>query len=163
MEKELSALETTRILPRDLTSFCVEVITDMTAPGARGSVIGNNPFAFAVPAGEERPVFLDMALSTVATGKIYAAQSHGSVIPDNCLVDEEGRRLRISAAILWLVRCCLWLATKVMDLLSWWKYWPQCLWELPLLRNGIPLPPEAIANPNRLSAEFDIVQICRSE
>src|SRR6266540_6754704 len=31
-------------------------IPTVNAPGARGSVMGSNPFAFAAPAGEERPI-----------------------------------------------------------------------------------------------------------
>jgi ureidoglycolate dehydrogenase (NAD+) len=63
----------------------------MTAPGSQGRVIGNNPIAYAVPAGQENPVFLDIALSTVAGTKIYAAQIEGKPIPDNWMVDDEGR------------------------------------------------------------------------
>ncbi len=62
----------------------------MTAPGSKGKVIGNNPLAYAVPAGKENPVFLDIALSTVAGTKIYAAQAEGKPIPDNWLVDDDG-------------------------------------------------------------------------
>lgn len=62
----------------------------MAVPGSRGRVIGNNPIAFAVPAGQEKPVFLDIALSTVAGTKIYAAQVEGKPIPDNWLVDDDG-------------------------------------------------------------------------
>lgn len=63
----------------------------MAVPGSRGKVIGNNPIAYAVPAGKEYPVFLDIALSTVAGTKIYAAQTEGKPIPDNWLVDDEGK------------------------------------------------------------------------
>ena len=62
----------------------------MVAPGSKGRVIGNNPLAYAVPAGTEKPVFLDIALSTVAGTKIYAAQTEGKPIPDNWLVDDDG-------------------------------------------------------------------------
>jgi len=62
----------------------------VTVPGARGKVLGTNPIAFAVPAGQERPVFLDIATSTVAASKIYAAQFLGQKIPDTWLVDDEG-------------------------------------------------------------------------
>ncbi len=62
----------------------------MTAPGARGRVLGTNPIAFAAPAGAEKPVFLDIATSAVAATKIYAAKSLGAPIPDNWLVDEDG-------------------------------------------------------------------------
>jgi ureidoglycolate dehydrogenase (NAD+) len=63
---------------------------NMTAPGARVSVIGNNPLAFAVPAGQEKPVFLDIAMSTVAASKILAAKGLGVPIPENWIVDENG-------------------------------------------------------------------------
>ena len=43
----------------------------MTAPGSRGRVIGTNPIAYAVPAGSEPPVFLDIATSAVAATKIF--------------------------------------------------------------------------------------------
>ena len=62
----------------------------MVVPGSKGKVIGNNPMAYAVPAGKNKPVFLDIALSTVAGTKIYAAQTEGKPIPDNWLVDDEG-------------------------------------------------------------------------
>ena len=62
----------------------------MTAPGSKGRVIGNNPLAYAVPAGTEKPIFLDIALSTVAGTKIYAAQTEGKSIPDNWMVDDDG-------------------------------------------------------------------------
>jgi ureidoglycolate dehydrogenase (NAD+) len=63
----------------------------MVVPGARGRTIGNNPLAYAVPAENGRPVFLDIALSTVAGTKIYAAQVEGKPIPDNWMVDDEGQ------------------------------------------------------------------------
>lgn len=63
---------------------------NMTIPGAKGSVIGNNPFSYAVPTRKEKPIFLDIAMSTVAAGKIYTAQSHCKKIPNNWLVDENG-------------------------------------------------------------------------
>ena len=62
----------------------------MVVPGSKGKVIGNNPIAYAVPGGKNKPVFLDIALSTVAGTKIYAAQVEGKPIPDNWLVDDDG-------------------------------------------------------------------------
>ena len=38
----------------------------------------------------DRPVFLDIATSTVAGTKIYAAQAEGKPIPDNWMVDDDG-------------------------------------------------------------------------
>ncbi len=62
----------------------------MTAPGARGRVMGTNPWAFAAPAGREKPLFLDIAMSTVAGGKVSAAQALGKPIPNDWLVNKEG-------------------------------------------------------------------------
>jgi ureidoglycolate dehydrogenase (NAD+) len=63
----------------------------MTVPGGRGPVLGTNPIAFAIPAGEERPVVLDIATSVVAVTKILAAKALGKPIPEGYLVDEDGR------------------------------------------------------------------------
>src|SRR6266545_5178422 len=64
-------------------------IPTVNAPGARGSVMRSNPFAFAAPAGEERPILLDMATSTVAGGKVFAAATLGKIIPGQWLLDAE--------------------------------------------------------------------------
>jgi ureidoglycolate dehydrogenase (NAD+) len=63
----------------------------MTLPGAKGRVLGTNPITYAVPTGKERPVFLDMATSTVAASKVFAAQALGKSIPETWIVDKEGR------------------------------------------------------------------------
>jgi ureidoglycolate dehydrogenase (NAD+) len=62
----------------------------VTVTGAKGRVLGTNPLAYASPAGREKPVFLDVATSTVAISKIFAARTLGKTIPDNWLVDENG-------------------------------------------------------------------------
>ncbi|MBN1553627.1 MAG: Ldh family oxidoreductase [Phycisphaerae bacterium] len=65
-------------------------IPSMTAPGARSHITGTNPLAVAIPAGEEKPILLDVAMSTVAGSKIYQALARGKGIPDNWIVDGEG-------------------------------------------------------------------------
>ncbi len=59
--------------------------------GACVPVIGTNPISFAVPAGEERPVFLDIATSVGAVTKIMIAKAMGRPAPDGWLRDLEGR------------------------------------------------------------------------
>lgn len=63
---------------------------NMVVQGARGRVIGNNPLSYAVPAGEEDPILLDIALSAVAASKILAKKALGLQIPSTWLADEEG-------------------------------------------------------------------------
>lgn len=63
---------------------------NMVVPGARGHIIGNNPIAYAVPAGEEHPILLDIALSAVAAGRILGMKALGQTIPPSWLTDAEG-------------------------------------------------------------------------
>ena len=62
----------------------------MTVPGAKGRVLGTNPIAYAIPAGEEPPLLLDIATSTVAASKIFAARALGESIPNTWMVGEDG-------------------------------------------------------------------------
>jgi ureidoglycolate dehydrogenase (NAD+) len=63
---------------------------NMVVPGARGHIIGNNPIAYAVPAGKEHPILLDIALSAVAAGKILGMKALGQAIPSSWLTDADG-------------------------------------------------------------------------
>lgn len=58
--------------------------------GAR-PVHGTNPLAYAVPAGEEGPIVMDMATSAAAHGQIFKALRHGQSIPLGWALDAEGR------------------------------------------------------------------------
>ncbi len=66
-------------------------IPSVIAPGARRAVVGTNPFAYAIPAASHPPILLDMAISTVAGGKVYQARMLGQPIPDNWIVDLNGQ------------------------------------------------------------------------
>jgi ureidoglycolate dehydrogenase (NAD+) len=63
----------------------------MAAAGGRLPLIGTNPIAFAVPAGQERPVFLDIATSVGAVTKVMIAKALGRPMPEGWLRDLEGR------------------------------------------------------------------------
>jgi LDH2 family malate/lactate/ureidoglycolate dehydrogenase len=62
----------------------------MAVLGAKKAVLGTNPFAYSVPAGKFDPIFLDIASSTVAGGKIRIAQSKNQKIPETWMVDADG-------------------------------------------------------------------------
>lgn len=62
----------------------------VAVPGSRVPVMGTNPIAYAVPAGKEYPVMLDIATSVVAASKIYAARDTGKPIPEGWIVDKDG-------------------------------------------------------------------------
>ena len=63
----------------------------MAATGACERVIGNNPFAYGVPAGKYGEVVMDVAMSAVADGKVQQAKLLGQLLPPGCFLDAEGR------------------------------------------------------------------------
>lgn len=63
---------------------------NMNAPGARSKAIGNNPIAYAAPSVSVPSVFLDIALSNVASLKVFKARAEGKSIPDTWIVDKDG-------------------------------------------------------------------------
>ncbi len=65
-------------------------IPSVAAPGSRLAVTGSNPIAYAVPAGDHDPILLDVATSTVAGGKVYAARAQGKPIPPDWLIGPDG-------------------------------------------------------------------------
>lgn len=62
----------------------------MNIPGGRGAAIGNNPFSYAVPVRSQPPIVLDIAMSTVAGGKVASYQARGEPLPEGWLTDAEG-------------------------------------------------------------------------
>jgi len=82
----------TLALPHDMIGLSMTNVDPCVAvTGGRTPVIGTNPIAFAVPAGAERPVFLDIATSIVAVTKVMIAKAMGRTVPDTWLLDQEGR------------------------------------------------------------------------
>jgi uncharacterized oxidoreductase len=50
-----------------------------------------NPIAAGVPVAGGPPILLDISACTIAEGKIKVALNKGVPVPDNCLIDAEGR------------------------------------------------------------------------
>ena len=53
--------------------------------------LGTNPISIAVPSDLEGPLFLDMATSAVAAGKISLAVARGQSVPEGWIIDKDGR------------------------------------------------------------------------
>ena len=58
--------------------------------GAVTAGIGNNPFAYAAPAGKYRAVLFDICMSVVASGKIMLAAADNHPIPEGWILDKNG-------------------------------------------------------------------------
>jgi len=67
------------------------VVQNVVAPGGSKPVIGNNPFAIAVPTYGEYPFVLDISLSAVSGGKLLLASKKGEKIPLDWGTDDQGR------------------------------------------------------------------------
>ncbi len=63
----------------------------MAATGGSKALFGTNPLAFACPMQGRPPLVIDLALSTVARGKIVVAARDGKPIPSGWAVDAQGQ------------------------------------------------------------------------
>ncbi|MCL6650327.1 MAG: Ldh family oxidoreductase [Chloroflexi bacterium] len=62
----------------------------LAPPGGTEAALGNNPLAWAIPAGQERPIVLDVATSVVAGGKIDLLAAEGERLPEGWALDATG-------------------------------------------------------------------------
>lgn len=56
-----------------------------------GGLFSTNPIAFAVPRADDRPIVIDLSLSTVARGKVMVAKQRGEPIPEGWAFDAQGQ------------------------------------------------------------------------
>lgn len=66
------------------------VAPNMSMPGVRKPITGNNPIAVAVPTFGDFPFSLDISLSAVAGGKLIVAAKNGEEIPLGWATDRDG-------------------------------------------------------------------------
>src|SRR5436190_12381075 len=59
--------------------------------GGREARLGTNPICIAMPSDLEAPMFIDMATSAVAAGKLGVARARGLAIPEGWILDKEGQ------------------------------------------------------------------------
>ena len=62
----------------------------VTVPGGKGPIMGTNPISYAIPNGTSKPIFLDIATSSVAVTPILSYKALGKKLPEKWLVDEHG-------------------------------------------------------------------------
>lgn len=71
---------------------CSNVPRMLAVTGGASKAIGNNPFAYAVPAGKHGTVIYDIAMSVGSDMKLHAMRKSGmKVIPEGWIVDKEGK------------------------------------------------------------------------
>lgn len=62
---------------------------NMSVPNGRGSIVGNAPYAYAIPTNG-KPVWLDIATSACAMSKVFKAQEGNYLMPEGLIVDKDG-------------------------------------------------------------------------
>ena len=59
--------------------------------GGREARLGTNPISIAMPSDLEGPLYLDMATSAAAAGKIALSVARGTPVPPGWVIDKDGR------------------------------------------------------------------------
>lgn len=86
------ALSVEKLAEEGLVAIMVANAPASMAPwGGRRPLFGTNPIAFAAPVENDDPIVIDMALSTVARGKILAAVQKGTPIPADWAFGPDGQ------------------------------------------------------------------------
>ena len=86
LERDMIGLATTNALPT------------MAPWGGAERILGINPLAVAIPAGQERPIVFDAAFSGSSHGKIRVHHQKGLPLPEGWAMDAEGRPTTDAAA-----------------------------------------------------------------
>ena len=59
--------------------------------GGREARLGTNPISMAIPSDLDAPLFLDMATSAAAAGKVNVAVARGESVPEGWVIGSDGR------------------------------------------------------------------------
>ena len=76
----------------DMIGIAISSSSPGLAPwGGAERMLGNNPVAYAVPAGKERPLVLDMASGVSAWGRIGTMRLYGKQLTNDWVLDKDGK------------------------------------------------------------------------
>ncbi len=89
------AVYSTMPLAHDMVGMYMTVANanHMAPWGGAELILGTNPISFAIPAGEEPPVVLDIATTVTSYGKVKLAAQKGESIPVGWMIDRKGQPL----------------------------------------------------------------------
>ncbi|MFN9116193.1 MAG: Ldh family oxidoreductase, partial [Bacteroidota bacterium] len=79
-------------LDEEMIGLAMTNASALVAPTfSKERLLGTNPIAVAVPAGDEPPFVADMATTTAANGKLEILQRKGTDAPDGWIQDADGK------------------------------------------------------------------------
>ncbi len=84
-----------KALEHDMIGIVLSTASPLMAPwGGCEPLLGNNPFAVAIPCGKELPIVLDIAQSVVSAGKLHLLKKQGKTkIPRGWAMNKEGKTI----------------------------------------------------------------------
>ena len=90
-----AALYVTMPLAHDMIGLYFAVGSNNHLPpwGGLDMLLSTNPIAAAIPAGEEKPIVLDMATTVAAYGKVKTKALRGETMPEGWMIDRQGKPL----------------------------------------------------------------------
>jgi LDH2 family malate/lactate/ureidoglycolate dehydrogenase len=90
-----AALYATMPLAHDMIGLYLAVGSNNHLPpwGSTENLLGTNPIAIAIPAGEEPPIVLDMAPTVAAFGKVRLKAQRGEEMPVGWMIGRDGKPL----------------------------------------------------------------------
>jgi L-2-hydroxycarboxylate dehydrogenase (NAD+) len=90
-----ASLYATMPLAHDMIGLYLAVGSNNHLPpwGAMENLLGTNPIAIAIPAGEEPPIVLDMSPTVAAFGKVRLKAQRGEEMPVGWMVGRDGKPL----------------------------------------------------------------------
>jgi L-2-hydroxycarboxylate dehydrogenase (NAD+) len=90
-----AALYATMPLAHDMIGLYLAVGSNNHLPpwGSTENLLGTNPLAVAIPAGEEPPIVLDMAPTVAAFGKVRLKAQRGEEMPVGWMIGRDGKPL----------------------------------------------------------------------
>jgi L-2-hydroxycarboxylate dehydrogenase (NAD+) len=90
-----AALYATMPLAHDMIGLYLAVGSNNHLPpwGSTENLLGTNPIAIAIPAGEEPPIVLDMAPTVAAFGKVRLKAQRGEQMPVGWMIGRDGKPL----------------------------------------------------------------------
>lgn len=87
-------------LPKEMIGLAMTNASPLVAPTFSAErLLGTNPIAVAVPAGEEEPYVADFATTVVANGKLEIQRRKGEPIPEGWAQDAEGAKSTSADAV----------------------------------------------------------------
>jgi L-2-hydroxycarboxylate dehydrogenase (NAD+) len=90
-----ASLYATMPLAHDMVGlyFAVGNANHLPPWGGLDMLLSTNPIAAAIPAGNEKPIVLDMATTVAAYGKVKTKAMRGETMPEGWMIDRQGRPL----------------------------------------------------------------------